>query len=139
MNLTRITTVEDFLKILPAVVEEKKKLGNYWSPVKLEDFLEQCFTLFPTSYCFGEQRDGKLLYFIFLLPQEQASIYFWLFYVDKELYEKTKELLFELKSWAKQEGFTKVTTATNRNQSSYRRWVSKFGLVPVYTTYEGEL
>jgi hypothetical protein len=139
MKLTRIMTVEDFIKILPAVIKEKKQLGNYWSPVKLEDFLEQCFSHFSTGYCFGEQRNGSLLYFVFLFPQDQTTIFFWLFYVDKELYGKTKELIAELKSWAKQSGFKKVITSTNRNQSSYRRWVGKFGLVPIYTTYEGEL
>jgi len=139
MSLTRINTVEDFIKILPAIVEEKKKLKNYWSPSKLDDFVNQLFSSFSQGFCFGEQREGKLLYFCYLLKQEENIVFCWLFFVDKELYGQTKEIILTLKSWCKAQGFTKIMTTTNRNQSSYRRWANKIGLTPSFTTYEGDL
>ena len=139
MTIHRIESFDELLTLTPAIVKEKRELGNVWAPENITDFSASLFANFSQGFYFGEAEGDKLLYLCCILPQGNENVHFWLFYVSKELYGETLGIVAQLKSYFRDLGFSKVTTSTNRNQGSYRRWVKKFGLSPVYTTYEGDI
>jgi len=88
---------------------------------------------------FVDEEDGVLKYVIVVELQSPQLAHFSFFFVNKDFWKTTKEILNELKALLHSQGVEKVRFESYRLQSSYERWVSKFGAKPISITYEVEV
>ena len=137
MHLKRIETFNELLGFLPILIKTHKELDGIWEPdLSQEDFVAALTNNFqPTSYYFGDFTNGQLIYFVVLTKSTDKQCFFWLFFMNKEYRQFTKQMLLELKEFAKSLGFTQCDFSTTRLTKSYDRWVRKFGAVPTMITY----
>jgi hypothetical protein len=140
MNLTRITTVEDFLLIAPFVfrLKEADHRGK-WEQSSGTDFVNLFFADFNQRIFYGEIKDNKLSYFCAIIPTNNEEVTAWLFYVDLDFDEQTTEIITLIKEDLKNLGFKSVFFTTPRIRSSYKRWAEKHGAKQVSITYKAEL
>lgn len=141
MGLVEITDIRELIAFLPLLVKKHKELGGYWeADLSTEDFVAALTNRFGKDVTyFGIKNGDKLIYFIGMIRTGEESLNFWLFYIDKEYRQHTKNLLMILKSTYKERGFKHALFVTSRITRSYDRWVSKFGAVKHLLTYKLEL
>ena len=142
MKINRITTLQQLSLFVPALVEIHESLEGRWEPdMTSEQFLERVVEFFkPMNYYFGAlTTDGKLLYFVTLLPEDRPCATFWLFYMNKDYRDQTQSLLIDIKDWLLQEGYTTIYSQSTRTEKSYERWLNKFGATKVATVYKFDL
>lgn len=142
MSLRRITTIEQLSKFTAKLIELHGELDGKWEPdLSAQDFLVSLLDNFEsTSYYFGDfDKSGVLIYFVALIPQTKERALFWLFYMNKDHRQETKELLGQLKDFMKEQGFSTVYSQSTRTESSYERWLEKFGAEKVAIIYKFKL
>lgn len=106
-----------------------------------QEFLSSLVEVFDEhSYFFGDfSPSGELIYFAVILRENPHKSFFWLFYMNKNFREITKEILTGIKDFLRTEGFSVVYTQSTRTASSYERWLEKFGAEKVAITYKFNL
>lgn len=137
MKLHRLEDFSELLGFLPHLTSLHSELDGIWEPdLSKEDFTARIASTFkPYNYYFGQIENGRLVYFVILTKDSEDKCFFWLFYMNKEYRQFTKELLLELKQFAKDLGFKTCDFSTTRLTKSYDRWVKKFGAEPTCLTY----
>lgn len=137
MNLHRIESFSELLGFLPHLTRLHSELDGIWEPdLSKEEFTARVANTFnPNNYFFGEIAKQDLVYFVLLTKDTDDKCFFWLFYMNKEYRQFTKELLFELKQFTKDLGFKTCDFSTTRLTKSYDRWVRKFGAEPHTINY----
>jgi hypothetical protein len=130
MGLVEIKTFADLLAFLPLLVKLHDQLDGYWqSDTSVTDFVALLTNNFGKagSKYYGIKNGDKLSYFIAVLDDGKPKATFWLFYVNKEHYKNTKNLVKTLFSDLKSLGYSELSFTTTRMTRSYDRWVSGFG------------
>lgn len=130
VKLNRITTLIDLAKYSPKLKELHDKLDGRWEPDLTEqEFMEELLVNFhEDSYYFAYMSDrNELIYFIALVSKDPTKAIFWLFYMNPNFREETKNLLGELRVLIKRAGYQTVYAQTTQTTSSYERWIEKFG------------
>ena len=141
MGLVEITDIRELIAFLPLLVKKHKELGGYWeADLTTEDFVAAITNRYGKDVTYYGLRNGdKLTYFIAMIYTGTESANFWLFYIDKEQRQHTKNLLAILKAACKARGIKHMQFVTSRITRSYDRWVSKFGAKKFLLTYKLEL
>lgn len=141
MGLIEITDIRELIAFLPLLVKKHKELGGYWeAELSTEDFVAALTNKFGKDVTYyGIKNGDHLVYFIAMIHTNDSTINFWLFYIDKDSRQHTKNLLLMLKSVYKEKGYKFGTFVTSRITRSYDRWVSKFGATKSLLTYKLEL
>jgi len=141
MGLVEISDIRDLIAFLPILVKKHKELGGYWeADLSTEDFVAALTNKFGKGVTYyGIKNGDQLVYFIALIHVNDSSVNFWLFYIDKNYHQHTKNLILMLKNVYKEKGYRTATFVTSRITRSYDRWVSKFGATKSLLTYKLEL
>ena len=130
MNLNRIYNLKDLLPFFPYLIAEKQRVGSSWDTetnteqfvADLANYIERSDTLF-----FGDAKDGVLLYFAALINLKSEEPLFWLLFVDKAVRSETKFIIEDIHQELHGLGVRKMYFITSRLESSYERWLKKFG------------
>lgn len=142
MDLHRITDLKDLARFTPKLLELHEGLDGKWEPdLSSHEFLCALIDHFgPTSYFYGDlDEKGNIIYFVVILRQDEKSCLFWLFYMNKNFRDCTKQILNDLKEIFRSYGFSIVYTQSTRTSSSYERWLEKFGAEKVAIVYKFKL
>lgn len=142
MKISRITSFDELSKFIPELTRIHEDLEGRWEPdMTTAQFLGRLVEFFvPRNYYFGELTpEGKLIYFITLLPEDKPCATFWLFYMNKDFRDITATLLENYAQWAVSEGYTTIYSQSTRSEKSYERWLNKFGATKVATVYKFNL
>ncbi len=142
LSLRRISSFEELLTYIPKLVAMYKSLDGLWAPeLNEEEFVAELCALYkPESYYFADcAPDGEIMYFTCVYPQDSKKLFFWLFYMHPGYRYATKQLIFDMIAQAKADGYEVCYTSSTRKESSYERWIQKFGAEKLSVTYRIKL
>lgn len=141
MNLNRINTLKELAIYTPFLLRLHHELEGKWQPeMSSHEFLGELISRFDAdTYYFGEIRDGQLLYFLAGMKEDDKKAFCWLFYMNKDYRAETKELLKQAMDFLRAKGFTTLYTQSTRTESSYERWLEKFGAKKLAIVYKFNL
>lgn len=137
MGLNEIKTLNELLQFMPLLVKLKKDLDGYWAyNLNSSEFVAELTNRFQKdSFYYGLKYGDELYYFIAVDRVKPTKAIFWLFYMNKNKREHTRNLLNTLKSEFARMGCKKAEFTTTRMTRSYDRWVSSFGATKTSLTY----
>lgn len=140
MGLNEIKSFEDLLAFLPFLVRLFEQLDGLWeADLSKEDFAAAILNKHGKATYYGIKNDKEIVYFISVVKETETRSTFWLFYVNKDYREHTKNLLGMLKSELKSKKVETVRFTTSRLTRAYDRWVSKVGARKYLMTYTIDL
>lgn len=142
LKLKRITNFEELLTYVPKLVAMYRDLDGLWAPeLNEQEFVAELLELYrPDSYYFADvSPEGEILYFTAVYAQDSKRLFFWLFYMNPKYRNETKRLIFDMIEIAKKDGFEVCYTSSTRKESSYERWITKFGAEKISVTYRIKL
>lgn len=139
MTPREIVTLSDFTSFFPKIVSLHKELDGLWEPeLTTDQFRDVLLEKFNSErhYFYGDfTPTGEVAYFAVLSDMGDDKILFWLFYMNKDFREVTKEIVNQLKVIFKDKGFNCAYSQSTRAESSYRRWIEKFGAQQLAIVY----
>lgn len=139
MGLYEIKDIVELLKYLPGLVKlfDEKKIDGMWKEtMSNEEFLADITNGFKSLRCFGlMNQDGSIKYF-FAVSEFQSIGSIWIFYVQHEYRDHTKDLFSLLKNYLTEKGLTEFRFYTRKITRSYDRWISKLGAERFQVTYQ---
>jgi hypothetical protein len=127
---------------MPTLIKLHEELDGKWEPeITSQEFACSLVSYFDErAYYYGDFNEkGELIYFVALLHQDEKTILFWLFYMNKDFRQATKEILHSIKEMLLSKGVTTAFSQSTRLTSSYERWIEKFGAKKVAITYKFNL
>jgi hypothetical protein len=143
----QITTLEEFVKFVPALKALHAQPGNdlepYLTTAQFADRLLQQFH--PGNDMFGEFSYGnELKYFMATLKGGRPRLTLWLLYINSRLYGTTSRdetagkphPITQLIELAKSQGFTDIECASANISGSFRRWLGHYGFKAVAIHYQ---
>ena len=142
LTLNRLTTFEQLLEFIPNLTQMYEEFDGLWAPeLDREAFIAEVMANFgPKSYYFADKNEaGEVLYFTAVFPQDSKRLFFWLFYMNPKYRAETKRLIFDMIAVAKADGYVECYTSSTRKESSYERWIEKFGAEKMSVTYRIKL
>lgn len=140
-NLHRVTSITDLLSWVPKLTRLFEDLDGLWEPdLSKEEFLNRLLNSFYSgSFIFLKDSERGIVYVVVIEQETSTLAHFWLFYVNKDFREQTKNLIHDIIAFCKENHFAKIRFSTTRLTSSYDRWVEKFGAKKKFVTYEMEI
>lgn len=138
MNLNRITTLKQLALYTPILLKLHEELEGKWEPeLSSHEFLGELIARFDeNTYYFGEIVEGKLVYFLAGNRQDTTHVFCWLFYMNPDYRLETKKLLKDAMNFLRALGYKTLYTNSTRTESSYERWLEKFGAEKLAITYK---
>lgn len=138
MNLNRINTLKELALYTPFLLRLHHELEGKWEPeMSSHEFLGELISRFDEdTYYFGEVVNGKLIYFLAGNRQDATKVFCWLFYMNPDFRHETKKLLNEAMDFLRKLGYKTLYTNSTRTESSYERWLEKFGAEKLAITYK---
>lgn len=142
MGLYEIQDINELLKYLPGLVKlfEQKKLDGLWKDsMTSAEFVADLTNGWQALRCFGLLDKSSNPRYFFAVSAERHVGTVWIFFVDYEAREQTKNLFHLLKNFLKESGLTEFRFHTRKLTRSYDRWISKLGAEKFQVTYQIKL